>query len=99
MKESLPFYKRIPGWIWSGLALALVLGVPRLWRLDNHRKFIDAANESCRIWEEGKLATQREAIMAGLVSQHVDLKGKTNNTKESVQEYARILRECGFTMD
>ena len=98
MENSKPFYLRVPGWAWSAVVLLLVLGVPRLLKQGNHSKLIEAANESCRLWNSGKAGTQKEAIMAGLINSGVDIHGKTNGTGASVAEYGQILHRCGFNM-
>ena len=90
---------KIPNWIWTLLVMLIVFGFPRLVQQRNHDKLIEAAHESCRALRSGKLATQREALMAGMISSSVDLKGKTNSLERSVLEYGEILKKCGFDME
>ena len=77
----------------------IVFGVPRLFKQSNHNKMIEAAHISCQLLKDDKSLTQREAVMAGVITSGVDLNGKTNSTQESVKQYGEILKKCGFTME
>ena len=90
---------KVPGWIWTIIGLSIVFGVPRFFKQVNHTKLIDAAHESCRLWNSRLVDTQREAVMAGMVNTGVDLKAKTNDTNRSVREYGLILQKCGIDME
>ena len=57
---------------------------------------IEAAHVSCRLLNSDKSMTQKEAMMAGIISTGVNMEGKTNSTKQSVQEYIEIMTKCGF---
>ena len=79
--------------------MIIVFGVPRLLKQNNHNKMIEAAHESCRILKSDKSMTQREALMAGIISSGVNLKSKSNSTKQTVLEYGEILTKCGFDLE
>ena len=79
--------------------MLIVFGFPRLVQQRNHYKLIDAAHKSCRSLRSGKLATQREVLMAGMISSGIDLKGKTNSLEKIVLECGEILKRCGFDME
>jgi len=86
-------------WAFTALGLVIVFGVPRLFKQSNHNKMIEAARISCQLLKDDKPLTQMEALMAGVITSGVNLKGKTNSTQESVREYGEILTKCGFKME